>query len=228
MLTERDNHVMSEKNLSLKHNIGDTLQLQFAHDKNDERYYVKLIGYLKNKSILITTPRFDGVPLKITMDEKFIIRMFSGNDAKVFSASAIHSSLRPYPHLHLTYPTDLQSITVRKAERVNCKLIVTVHNEEAGHSSDKGKSSSMHDISTAGTQLFANDALGEVGNTITINVKVTIADIEQYLTIPGVIRRIVTSGDDNDRFEHGVEFVELEDEVKLILLAFIYEQMMKN
>lgn len=219
---------MSEKSLGLKHNIGDTLQLQFAHDNNEERYYVKLLGYLENKSILITTPRFDGVPMKINMDQKFIIRMFSGNDAKVFTASSIHSSLRPYPHLHLTYPNDLQSITVRKAERVNCKLIVTVQNDDVGQSSEEGISASMHDISTAGAQLFSNTALGEIGNSISINVKVTIAEMEQYLTIEGIIRRTINPSDDKGKVEHGIEFKPLNEKDKLILLAFIYEQMVNK
>ena len=218
---------MNEKSIGLKHNVGDTLQLQFAHNNDNERYYVKLFGYLKNKSILITSPRFDGVPLKINNDEKFIIRMFSGNDAKVFTASVIHTSLRPYPHLHLTYPDDIQSITVRKAERVNCDLIVTVQNEKFNPSADNGLSASIHDISTGGTQLLAKSALGEVGDSVSINVKVTIAEIEQYLTIQGVIRRTINISD-NDSFEHGIEFKELKENDKLVLLAFIYEQMIKN
>lgn len=219
---------MAEKSLDLKHNIGNTLQLQFSPGNADERYYVKLIGYLENKSILVTTPRFDGAALRITPEQKFIVRMISGNSAQGFSATTIHSSKHPYPHLHLTYPDNMESITVRKAERVNCKLIVTVHNEEAERSLADGKGATLQDISTAGAQLFSKETLGEVGDTITINSKITVADIEQYLTISGKIRRAIIPEKDNNIFEYGIEFILLEDKDKLILHGFVYEQMMKD
>ena len=218
---------MSENNLDLKQNIGDTLQLQFVPGNAEDRYYVKLIGFLEDKSILVTTPRMDGAALKILTEQKFLVRMISGNSAQGFSATAMYSTTRPYPHLHLTYPKDLQSITVRKAERVNCKLIVTVQNEEAEYSLGEGKSASMEDISTAGSQLFTMEAVGNKGNTITINSKVSVAGIEQYLKISGIIRRIVEPENEGDKFEYGIEFVLLEDKDKLILHGFVYEKMMK-
>lgn len=219
---------MAENNLALKHNIGNTLQLQFSPGKEDDRFYVKLIGYLENKSILVTAPRSDGVPLKILADQKFIVRMFSGNSAQGFTARAIHSTKHPYPHLHLTFPTDLESITVRKAERVSCKLIVTIQNEEQERSLGEGKSASMEDISTAGSQLFSNESLGKKGDTITINSKIKVAGIEQYLKISGKIRRAVNKEKEDGKFEYGVEFILLEDTDKLLLHGFVYEQMMKE
>lgn len=219
---------MSEKSLDLKQNIGNTLQLQFVPGNAEDRYYVKLIGYLEDKSILVTTPRMDGAALKILAEQQFLVRMISGNSAQGFSATALYSTNRPYPHLHLTYPKDLQSITVRKAERVNCKLIVTVQNEVAEYSLGEGKSASMEDISTAGSQLFTMEAIGDKGNTITINSKVSVAGIEQYLKISGIIRRVVEPEKEGDKFEYGIEFVLLEDNDKLVLHGFVYEQMMKD
>jgi len=219
---------MAGKNLDLRHNIGDTLQLQFSPGSADDRYYVKLIGFLENKSILVTTPRMDGTTLKIPAEQRFIVRMISGNSAQGFSATAIHSTTLPYPHLHLTYPKNLESITVRKAERVNCKLIVTIQNEEAECSLEDGQSASMQDISTAGAQLFSKKTIGEKGDTITIKSKVTVADIEQYLTISGIIRRVVEPEKDDDKFEYGIEFILIEDKDKLLLHGFVYEQMIKQ
>lgn len=219
---------MLNNTLELKHSIGDTLQLQFSPGNAEDRYYVKLIGFLENKSIVVTTPRLDGSALKIPTDQLFIVRMISGNTAQGFTATALYSTTRPYPHMHLTYPKDLESITVRKAERVNCKLIVTVQNEEPERSLGDGKSASMEDISTAGSQLFTIESIGEKGDTITINSKVSVADIEQYLTISGVIRRVVEPQEEGGKFEYGIEFILLEDKDKLLLHGFVYEQMMKE
>ena len=219
---------MANNTLELKHSIGETLQLQFSPGSADERYYVKLIGFLENKSIIVTTPRLEGTALKILAEQRFIVRMISGNSAQGFTATAICSTSRPYPHLHLTYPDNLESITVRKAERVNCKLIVTVHNEEPERSLGDGKSASMQDISTAGSQIFTLEPIGEKGDTITINSKVNVVGLEQYLTISGIIRRVVEPTEEGGRFEYGIEFVLLEDNDKLLLHGFVYEQMMKD
>ena len=212
----------------LKRSIGNTLQLQFSPDNTEDRYYVKFIGFLENKSIVVTTPRKDGSALKIAPGQKFIVRMISGNTAQGFTSSALYSTTIPYPHLHLTYPEDLESITVRKAERVNCKLIVTVQNEEHDRSLGDGKSASMQDISTAGSQIFTLEPMGDKGDTITISSKVNVAGIEQYLTISGIIRRVIYPKEEGGQFEYGVEFTLLEDNDKLLLHGFVYEQMIKD
>lgn len=217
---------MAQTFRDLKNNIGNTLQLQLSHSNKDERFYVKLIGVLENKSILITAPRADGGVLKIEDRQEFIIRMMSGSNAHVFSSTAIFSSNRPYAHLHLTYPESLESITVRKAERVNCKLIVSVQSSE--RSTVDGISASMEDISIAGAQLMSNESLGNVGDNITINTKFSVAEIEQHLLIPGIIRRAISVENHDVDFEYGIEFNSIEDKDKLILTAFVYEQMMKS
>ena len=208
----------------LKNNVGSTLQLQISHSNKDERFYVKLIGVLENKSILITAPRADGGVLKIEERQEFIIRMMSGSTAHVFTSTAIFCTNHPYAHLHLTYPQSLESITVRKAERVNCKLIVSVHDSK--DSAGEGIGASMHDISTAGAQLFSKDSLGNIGDSISINTKFSVAGIDQHLSIPGIIRRVISATNDDAENEYGIEFNSLEDKDKLILTAFVYEQMM--
>jgi len=221
---------MAENNrnqLELKHSVGDTVQLQFVPGNEENRYYVKLVGFLDGKSIIVTTPRDQGVALRIANEQKFIVRLVSGNSAKGFSATTIHSTSRPYPHLHLTYPENLESTTVRKAERIDCKLIVSVQNEEDGKSLDEGKSAAMKNISTAGSQLTTNETIGDVGDKISITCKVTVAQFEQYLNITGVIRRIAEKENaDSGQHEYGIEFTIPDDKDKLLLHAFIYEQLL--
>ena len=144
----------------------------------------------------------------------------------LFRSTAIHATSRPYPHLHLTFPDKLESSTVRKAERVDCKLIVSVQNEEANKSFPEGKSAAMKNLSTAGAQLITNEPIGDNGDKISITCKVTVAHFEQYLNITGIIRRIAEKEDDADKIEHGIEFTIPDDKDKLLLHGFIYEQML--
>ena len=217
----------NKNNLDLKHSIGDTVQLQFIPGNEDDRYYVKLIGFLDGKSIVVTTPRDHGSSLRINNDQEFVVRLISGNAAKGFNATTIHTASRPYPHLHLTFPEKLESTTVRKAERVDCKLIVSVQNEEDGKAFPEGKSAAMKNLSTAGAQLSSNDPIGDTGEKISITCKVTVAQFEQYLNITGIIRRISEKEDSEvGQYEHGIEFTIPNDNDKLLLHGFIYEQML--
>jgi len=219
---------VNDKNqLDLKHSIGNTVQLQFLPGGEDDRYYVKLIGFLNGKSIVVTTPRDEGVTLRVTNEQQFIVRLVSGNSAKGFNATVIHVTSLPYPHLHLTYPEKLESITVRKAERIECQLIVSVQNEEVGKSFPEAKSAAIVNLSTVGAQLLTNESVGEVGEKISLTCKVSVAGIEQYLNVTGIIRRLTEKTESvSGKHEYGIEFIITENKDKLLLHGFIYEQML--
>lgn len=221
----------SSNQLDLKHNVGDTVQLQFFPGKEDEKYYVKLLGYLKGKSIILSMPRVDGVSLKIENGQQFIVRLVTGQTAQGFTASVLHATKHPYPHLHLNYPNNLESITVRKSNRVNCTLIVSVKKlddtDPENTSESLGVSASMTDISSSGAQLTTNEAIGQQGDKISIQCKINIADLTQYLNITGIIRRLVNKEENGvTKHEYGIEFVISEDTTKVLLQAFIYEKML--
>jgi len=220
---------MPENNgLDLRRNIGDTVQLQFVPGNEEERYYVKLLGFSVGKSIIVTKPRLDGASLHVENDQQFIVRLVSGHTAQGFNAHVLHSSKHPYAHMHLTFPNNLESTAVRKAERVDCKLIVSVKKlEEEENKEVQGKSATLSNLSTAGAQLTTNEAIAKQGEKLSIQCKVTVAKITQYLNITGIIRRIVEKEDvDIGKFEYGIEFAIPNDTEKVLLHAFIYEQML--
>lgn len=220
---------MPENNeLDLRRNIGDTVQLQFVPGNEEERYYVKLIGFSEGKSIIVSKPRLDGTSLPVENEQQFIVRLVSGHTAQGFNAHVLHTSKHPYPHMHLTVPKNLQSTAVRKAERVDCRLIVSVKKlEEEENKETQGKSATLSNLSTAGAQLTTNEIIGEQGDKLAIQCKVTVANITQYLNITGIIRRIVEKEDvEVGKFEYGLEFAIPNDTEKVLLHAFIYEQML--
>ena len=48
-----------EQAVDLKLGVGDVLQVQFV-GQEQRKYAAKVIGYLPNASLVITTPRIDG------------------------------------------------------------------------------------------------------------------------------------------------------------------------
>lgn len=58
--------------------IGDALQIQTQAEQSESRYYVKLIGYLKGKSVLVTAPQVEGNLCYVKEGQAFVVRFFAG------------------------------------------------------------------------------------------------------------------------------------------------------
>jgi len=113
---------MSATHLALE--IGDNLQMQFVDDET--RHYVKVIGYVPGKSLLVTTPRHDGKFLMVREAQRVVVRLMSGNEIVGFTVPVLRSQVQPYPYLHLDFPKNMQAVTVRKALPVKLDMMASV------------------------------------------------------------------------------------------------------
>jgi len=220
-----------EKKTELILNTGDALQLQFypqtASDRED-RYYVRVIGYLAGKSIIATAPVLDGRLMLLREHQQFTVRLISGNSVQAFMANLLKKTTTPFPYIHLSYPEILESKTIRKAQRINTNIIASVQNLEPGKESVKTKSSALNDLSSAGALIITDEELGEVGDMLSVSVKLTVADKDEYLTISAVIRRQLDKTDADEKNRYGIEFQIAEEREKLIIHGFVYEQIVKT
>jgi Flagellar protein YcgR len=88
----------AERSVSLdeiKLGIGDPFQIQTQAEQSENRYYVKLIGYLKGKSVLVTAPQQEGNLCYIKEGQAFVVRFFSGKNAYAFTANVIRAANVP-------------------------------------------------------------------------------------------------------------------------------------
>lgn len=216
----------------LKFSVGDALQLQYTRGQEEERYYVKVIGFLEHKSLIVTTPRLDGVPMSFREGHLFVARLLSGNSVYGFETSVLRTSLHPYPYLHLVYPAELAHLIVRKAHRAPTDIIASVTNEDPDGEYIENQPTRIRDISTAGLAVSSPQALGKIDDLVTINVKLTVAGIEEYQVLPAVIRNCIASPDpdldDPQEFRYGLEFQLLEDQQTLVLHGFVNEQLVRQ
>jgi c-di-GMP-binding flagellar brake protein YcgR len=221
---------MTEQALKLK--SGDILQLQFVDDTSKERSYVRVIGYLPNQSLIVTTPRTNNRAMLIRDGQVFVVRLMSGNSVYGFNASVIRSCSTPYPYLHLTYPKELAHMVVRKAKRVATSIIVSVHNENPDSRYEDSKSAMIQDLSTSGALISADHQLGEANDLVTIAARFKVANLDEYLKIPAMIRNVrkleVLEDEGQHRYQHGIEFQLVEGHDSLILHSFVHEQLVKE
>lgn len=205
---------------------GDTLQLQAQYGEGQGRFVVTLIGYLKGKGIIVTAPMRDGKVLLMREGQSFVVRMFSGKSAYAFPAAIIKVTNVPYPHLHLSYPARVQAVMVRRDARAKVRVIAAVHSRN-----NPSAAAILSDLSTGGCSLLTDHQLGLKSEEIVIKFKVPVGDLEQLLTVKGIIRGVqMDIPDDKDRhkFAHGIQFAELAPADQVTLTAFVYQKLIED
>ena len=221
------------KETNFKFDLGDTLQLQYVEDPDRERKYVKLIGCLPGKSLIVTPPTHEGKLLLVREDQHFIVRMFSDNTVQGFNARVLKNYQVPYPHFHLSFPDQCESQVVRKAHRVDLNMIVSVENQHPERLCQK-MSARLTNLSTAGAQIISKTPLGEVGDTIVVSMRLVVCGVEKYVSPGAVIRRIKAlepvKVNENTLAEisYGVELLPLEEQETILLHSFVYESLIKG
>lgn len=224
---------MSNSELPL--NVGDTLQLQLL-GVSETRYFVKVIGYLAERSLLVTTPLVNGKLLMVRDGQAVAARLMAGNDLVGFAVSVVRSCNVPYPYLHLSYPHSLQSVTVRKALRVKLDLeaearVCLIGASEVAPGSE-AQSVIIRDMSTTGALLVAYAPLADTGDCLAVSVSLEVAEMVEKLSFTVVVRNIkVEPAQEKGQpslFLHGVEFQFADRRESVLLHAFVYEQIVRN
>src|SRR5512136_666879 len=142
---------------SVKIGIGDIVQLQdFSPAK--QRYYVKLIGYLNKKSVLVSHPVYNEKLLFVKKGESFLVRGFSGTKTYEFTADVINVCLTPYPYLHLSFPPKISTVNMRSALRAKIRLACSVKSTD-----DEATPGTIEDMSISGARIHSKTEFGRVG-----------------------------------------------------------------
>lgn len=213
------------KNTELNLSVGSTMHVDLETDGNHESYPVTLIGYLDGKSLLVTMPQREGVPLHLDDGSDFIVRYTSGDSNYAFESAVIGTSLKPYPHLHLKYPEGVQGVMLRRGIRVPLENLAIMLMMTDG---EKKISVAMTDISLSGARLVAPSHIGSVGDEFAIEMPTSPEVCAQGVVLPCVIRYIREEKSATSRAKrivhHGVEFRELEKQAHRFVERFIKDQ----
>lgn len=197
--------------------VGETLYLQQI-DNPSMRYTVRLIGFVKNKTVFVTAPSTDGKLDFIRDGQTFVVRAFSGKKAYAFVAAAVKSVHTPHAYLHLSYPKEVRCTVVRKGVRAEVKIIASV----SIGSSDRTGAATLTDLSMGGTSGTVKQVLGAKGEEGQIKFKVRAAGQDEFLNLRMVLRSVAPS-ENGDGFKHGFEFLDVSIHDRLILSAFVHQ-----
>ncbi|WP_028875042.1 flagellar brake protein [Tepidiphilus margaritifer] len=194
---------------------GAVLQIQLG--KEEDRYFVRYIGALRGRSVIIDALERGGLPLFVPDGTALQVRGSVGSYAFVFPSSVLVNASRPYPHLHLTYPMDVVAVRLRRSERVPVRLVAAVVSDD-----NRAFGGVILDLSVGGGLLATRHPL-KVGQRIQIKFKLEIAGTEIILAVPAIVR---SERDIEDRTlegarGYGIEFVDLTPEDTVALMTYI-------
>lgn len=207
--------------------VGEALQVQFMDDDTRGQFYVKVLGFLPERSVIVTTPEKDGAPMSVREGRAVLARSYSGEHARGFTCTVLRSCTQPYAYLHLSYPSKIETMLERQSSRVRSALAVGVRTP--GMAADtRDIPAVIRDISITGAQLLASAAVGQSGDRITVKARLPIARIgDQPVDLPALVRNAVEETDIRDslwRYRCGIEFEALEPQTVLTLRAYLYER----
>jgi c-di-GMP-binding flagellar brake protein YcgR len=203
---------------------GESLQMSSLSDPG-ARYYVKYIGCLEKQSIIVTTPVVDGGALLMKEGQIYTFRAFSGKNIYSFNGGILRSCHAPYPYLHISYPSSVQAVPVRKAQRIKTNLIVSMLPENADENT-KPKAGMISDLSPHGAQVDTPLELGELADKLKLSFRLKATELDVYLSLNATIRSIRKDEAGTPRLNHyGIEFNDLTQHDGVFVRNFIYQKM---
>ncbi len=200
--------------------VGDTLQMQI---ENDQRYGVRLIGYLEKKSLLVTAPSSSESLILMRAGQTVVMRFFSGKNAYAFASSVLRVANTPYPHLHLAYPLEVRGKKIRKSARASANIPGSVWKESEP---ERKFPCILEDISFSGAQLSSASPLGEPGDILKLYLRISNEGAVAYVSPRCVIKRTSEIGSgEHCRCSYGVEFRDLDQAESFALQVLVYRNL---
>lgn len=201
--------------------VGETF---FLHQQGlSARYTARFIGYIKNRTVLVTMPIVDDKYVLVRDSQIFIVRAFSGKKAYAFSAYVVKSVHSPHPYLHLSYPKELSCATIRHRARIPVSIIASV----AMNGQDENVAAIIADMSLGGASANIRHPFGEVGQRGRIKFKINAVGETVFVDL-GIILRSIVPSDNGTGCKHGYEFTDLSTHDRLVLSAFFHQAEMER
>jgi c-di-GMP-binding flagellar brake protein YcgR len=201
--------------------VGETF---FLHQQGlSARYTARFIGYIKNRTVLVTMPIVDDKYVLIRDGQIFIVRAFSGKKAYAFSAFVVKSVHSPHPYLHLSYPKELSCATIRHRARIPVNIIASVSMDNQ----KENVAAIIADMSLGGASANIKHPFGEVGQRGRIKFKINAVGETAFVDLAIILRSIVPS-DNGGGCKHGYEFTELSTHDRLVLSAYFHQAEMER
>ena len=210
--------------------VGGDLQMEVYLNGKTSRYCTSIIGFLEGQSIIVRTPSVGGNCILLREGLPVKGRLLAGNRVYGFSTRISTAPLKPYPHVHLDFPAEFESLQIREVERVSTCIPVEVVTQADGKDV-RSLPVELIDIGARGALIRAPEEFAAVDDVIGINCMIDYEGEETALKIPATIRNVRRKPCENiegDFYLFGVQFNLKSHKDMLVVQGFVYETILKN
>jgi hypothetical protein len=207
----------------IKPQVWERLQVRLLGRDAQVHYPVRLIGYIKDRSILITTPEAAGQHIDMVEDEMVEVRMLTGGNIYVFQTAIQRLCVSPVHYLHLEYPARVRIQALRRSPWARVDLAASV-------ADPRGREEFAHivNLSPDGAQLHVPVAMGAPGDILRLTFRAGIDEMKTSLALDAAIRHVrpvrPTADEGRTVWEHGVAFAQVPAETALWLRCLVYQR----
>ncbi len=207
----------------MKLKVGDKLQLQPPPSVSNEKFTVKLLGYLDHMSVLITAPASHGLTLPLLKGERIVVRAFSGQHAFGFVSTIAHICKSPFEYLHISFPESIEGLTIRRSPRVQTMTPASIIRKSPG---SEPISCLINNLSLTGAMVSSESPLGQKSEVVSLAFKLSALGISSVISVESIIRSVseTPSAKGTKAVHHGLEFRQMGTNERLLLGSYIYEQ----
>ncbi len=210
--------------------VGERVRLETLAPKR--RLDVTYVGSLAEQGILVSLPIVRKRPLLLVEGSNVNLRLVALNRACAFTTRVIKSLHAPLPLLMLAYPRRVEAVTIRTTTRAATRLIVSLDEVEEGHGIGRWPRQAIcSDISFFGARIESSDMLADCGEQLLMTARMPVGDLDQVLLVRCRVCNLEEVEDPargEYRIVHGVEFIDLDEESRLILNGYVYQQLLRE
>ncbi|MDX9886565.1 flagellar brake protein [Thauera sp.] len=220
--TERKGFSFADMQLT----VGDRLQVECPAGTGMGRAFVRVIGYVDQRSILVTAPLAGKRRIDLVENDVVVVRVFSRENAFAFRASVLRACRLPFHYVHLSFPEIIQGSVIRKATRVRTERPVSVDVEQRGADATPG---TILNISASGLLLRTRAAIGDRDSPVRLRFELPLHGVDTRLALDASLRNVVEDPDeDGIGYQYGVDFHELQPSDHMVVKAFVYQTIIEH
>lgn len=205
----------------IKPQVGERVQIRPLYQQQQNYYSARLIGYIRNASILVTRPLDAANPFVPEEGQLVEVRMVTGNNIYAFQSSIQRLCIAPTQYMHLDYPAEVHVQKLRKSPWVRLNLGVTVTDAQGAH-----EAAHLVNLSPDGAQLHAPPTLGKPGETLHVSFHAALDELKTTLNLNATILHVhapqASREAEGNMLEYGIAFRDATTEDALWLKGLVY------
>ena len=210
--------------------VGTRIQVRGIDDAGATDHFSSLIGYVKDEFLLVRLPMVRGAPVIFYDGIQLLVRAFTGTTIHTFRSTVMRTLLSPCYYMHLSYPAELTSATLRTALRVRVRIPVQIAYTPPGKSAATIQGV-LANLSISGASIECGQAIA-IGQALQCGFQIAMDGVEHAISVAALVRSVnfrpASTGQSEDVFACGIEFKDITAAHETTIRLLSYERLLSD